>query len=127
MNTSIVPGAPQVWAAIENEKRRDRLIRRMATAGWSVTFVLLLIVGVFTGLSVSHTVRLAVVGVVPWMSVFGVALPFVIVCGVVSLLIATLSTVGVFLRMRTTTLNEVQLRLAALEQVLASRGDTSAL
>jgi hypothetical protein len=38
-------------------------------------------------------------------------------------LIATLSTVGVFLRMRTTTLNEVQARLAALEQMLVSRGD----
>jgi fumarate reductase subunit C len=123
MTASGAPGAAQVWAAIENEKRRDRFIRRVATAAWSVTFALLLILGVFAGLSVSQMVRAAIAGQLPWMSAFGIALPFVVVCGVVSLLIATLSTVGVFLRMRTTTLNEVQARLAALEQMLASRSD----
>jgi fumarate reductase subunit C len=123
MSTSDAPGAERIWAAIENEKRRDRFIRRVATAAWSVTFALLLILGVFAGLSVGQMVRAAMAGQLPWMSAFGIALPFVVVCGVVSLLIATLSTVGVFLRMRTTTLNEVQARLAALERMLASRGD----
>jgi fumarate reductase subunit C len=123
MTAAGTPGAAQVWAAIENEKRRDRFIRRVATAAWSVTFALLLVLGVFAGLSVREMVRAAMVGVLPWMSVFGAALPFVVVCGVVSLLIATLGTVGVFLRMRMTTLSEVQARLAALEQMLASRGD----
>jgi fumarate reductase subunit C len=123
MNASDTPGAERIWAAIENEKRRDRFIRRVATAAWSVTFALLLVLGVFAGLSAGQMVRAAMAGQLPWMSVFGIALPFVVVCGVVSLLIATLSTVGVFLRMRTTTLNEVQARLAALERMLASRGD----
>jgi fumarate reductase subunit C len=123
MTAPTTPGAAQVWAAIENEKRRDRFIRRVATAAWSVTFALLLILGVFAGLSVGQMVRAAIAGQLPWMSAFGIALPFVVVCGAVSLLIATLSTVGVFLRMRTTTLNEVQARLAALEQMLVSRGD----
>jgi fumarate reductase subunit C len=123
MTASGATGADQVWAAIENEKRRDRFIRRVATVAWSVTFALLLVLGVFAGLSVSQMVRAAMAGQLPWMSAFGIALPFVVVCGVVSLLIATLSTVGVFLRMRTTTLAEVQARLAALEQMLASRGD----
>lgn len=122
MTASSAPNAAHVWAAIENEKRRDRFIRRVATAAWSVTFALLLILGVFAGMSVSQMVRAAMAGQLPWMSAFGTALPFVVVCGVVSLLIATLSTVGVFLRMRTTTLNEVQARLAALEHMLASRG-----
>ena len=123
MNASDTPGAERIWAAIENEKRRDRFVRRVATVAWSVTFALLLLLGVFAGLSVGQMVRAAMAGQLPWMSVFGIALPFVVVCGVVSLLIATLSTVGVFLRMRTTTLNEVQARLAALERMLASRGD----
>jgi hypothetical protein len=46
-----------------------------------------------------------------------------VVLGVLSLLIAVLSTVGIFLRLRTASLTEIQLRLAALEQVLASRLD----
>ena len=123
MTASAAPGSAKLWAAIENEKRRDRFIRRVATTAWSVTFALLLVLGVFAGLSVSQMVRAAIAGQLPWMSAFGIALPFLVVCGVVSLLIATLSTVGVFLRMRTTTLLEVQARLAALEQILTSRGD----
>ncbi len=50
-------------------------------------------------------------------------MPFIMVLGVVALLIAVLSTVGIFLRMRTTTLSEIQLRLAALERMLAAKGD----
>ena len=122
-NPSGSRGAEQVWAAIENDKRRDRFIRRVATAAWGVSFALLVILGVFAGLSVSQMLRAAMVGAVPWLSVLGTALPFVVVCGVVSLLIATLSTVAVFLRLRTTTLTEIHARLAAVEQVLASRGD----
>ena len=43
-----------------------------------------------------------------------------------SVLIATLSTVAIFLRLRTATLSEIQLRLAALEDMLASRPDSNA-
>ena len=39
----------------------------------------------------------------------------------ISLLIGTLSTVGIFLRLRTASLGEVQLRLAALEEMLLSK------
>ena len=38
-----------------------------------------------------------------------------------SVLVATVSTIGVFIRMRTSSLHEIQLRLAALEDMLASR------
>ena len=117
------PGADRIWAAIEEEKKRDRLLRRIATAAWIATFALVLILGVFAGLTVAQFVRAALVGALPWMSAFSALIPFCIVCGVVTLLIATLSTVGIFLRMRTTTLLEVQARLAALEQMLATRGD----
>jgi hypothetical protein len=41
-------------------------------------------------------------------------------------LIATVSTIGVFVRMRAASLHEIQLRLAALEDLLASRGGTTA-
>ena len=41
------------------------------------------------------------------------------------LLFVALSTVGVFLRQRTASLSEIQLRLAALEEMLGARGDLS--
>ncbi|HEY3934973.1 MAG TPA: hypothetical protein VGL65_10200 [Gemmatimonadales bacterium] len=123
MTTSANAGAEKVWAAIEVEKRRDRLVRRVSVIAWSVTFVLLLALGVMVGFSIVPAVKAVLVGALPWVAVYGLAMPFIIVLGIVSLLIASLSTVGVFLRMRTTTLSEVQLRLAALEQVLATRRD----
>jgi len=52
--------------------------------------------------------------------VFWSAMPLLIVLGFLSVLIATLSTVGVFLHLRTASLTEIQLRLAALEDLLAS-------
>jgi hypothetical protein len=42
------------------------------------------------------------------------------------LVVATLSTIGIFLRMRTATLSEIQLRLAALESMLAAEPDSAA-
>jgi hypothetical protein len=39
-------------------------------------------------------------------------------------LIATLSTIGIFLRLRTSSLAEIQLRLAALEAMLSSPQDS---
>ena len=53
----------------------------------------------------------------------GAAIPFVTTIGMLSVLIATLSTVAVFLRLRTSSLAEIQLRLAALEDMLTAQPD----
>jgi hypothetical protein len=53
--------------------------------------------------------------------VISTLMPLVAVIGFVSLLVAVLSTVGVFLRLRTASLSEIQLRLAALEGMLLKR------
>ena len=49
--------------------------------------------------------------------------PLLVVVGVTALLIAILSTIGMFVRIRTASLAEIQLRLAALEQVLTGQDD----
>ena len=64
----------RAWEMIEQERGRDRLIKWISIAAWSVTFVI----------------------------------------------VGTLSTVGMFLRLRTTSLHEIQLRLAALEETLTT-------
>jgi hypothetical protein len=114
-----------VWDLIDAEKRRDRLIRRVSVAAWSVTMAVLLVFAGIIGRQVADTMRRVDVGVAPSGAVWDVLLPFVAVVGAVSLVIAVLATVGVFLRLRTASLNEIQVRLAALEQLITERAEPS--
>jgi hypothetical protein len=112
------------WALIENEKRRDRFIRRVSIAAWATTFIIVLLVAVMTGISLVEMRKAQMLGAVPWMAVMASAMPLIDVLWKLSLLVAALSTVGIFLRLRTASLTEIQLRLAALEEMLASRPDS---
>lgn len=114
-----------VWGVIEREKRRDRIVRRISVIAWVVTFVVLF---VFAAIMIQHIAvvrRRVLFGVEPWSAVYEAAMPLVAVVGALSLLIATLSTVGIFLRLRTASLAEIQLRLATLEEMLRTGGDAA--
>lgn len=108
---------------IENEKRRDRFVRRVSVIAWVTTFVIVLFIAIMTGLSVVEMAKMHRVGAVTWSTVILSAMPLVDVLWKLSLLVAALSTVAIFLRLRTANLTEIQLRLAALEEMLASRPD----
>ena len=105
---------------VENERRRDRFIRRVNIIAWSISLSLILVIAILVVLSVSQFVGPAVKGEVPWMILIGSAMPLIDVLWKLSLLIATLSTVALFIRLRTSSLVEIQLRLAALEEMIAS-------
>jgi hypothetical protein len=112
------------WNAIDREKRRDTVVRRTSVAAWGVTFVALL---VFAAIMVQHILMMekrVAVGVAGTIELYDSLLPLVAVVGVLAVLIATLSTVGVFLRLRTASLAEIQLRLANLEEMLRGAGRT---
>ena len=123
MTSETTSASAKVWDAIEIEKRRDRVLRRVTVSAWTVTFVLVLVLAAMVGAQVVQMARGALVGALPWTSVIGVAMPLVVVLGILSVLVAALSKIGMFLRMRTASLAEIQLRLGALEDMLASRGD----
>ena len=123
MTTSASPSAEKAWARVDDEKRRDRFLRRLSIAAWSITFGIVALFAVLMGMQVAEMARAYAAGVLPWATVVGSAIPLVVVLGMLSVLIATLSTVGIFLRLRTASLAEIQLRLAALEDMLASRSD----
>ena len=106
MTKQTVSASGKVWEAIENERRRDRLIRRVSITAWSITFFFV-----------------AILAVLVCMQVVDAAMPLVIVLGLLSVLVATLSTIGIFLRLRTASLTEIQLRLAALEDMLGAQGE----
>ncbi|HUK32407.1 MAG TPA: hypothetical protein VLV86_00765 [Vicinamibacterales bacterium] len=116
--------ADRAWAEIDKGKRVDRFIKRVSIAAWSITLVVLVIFAVMTGASVAQFVTAASHGTLPWSIALGAATPFILTVGALAVLIATLSTVMIFLRMRTASLAEIQLRLAALENMLTS-DDTS--
>ena len=65
----------------------------------------------------ASTTQLHLAGNLPWITVVGIATPFMSTLLVLSVLVAALSTVGVFLRFRSASLAEIQLRLAALEDM----------
>jgi len=122
--TSTKPEGVNVHSLLENERRRDRFIRRVNIIAWSVTFTLVVVIAIIVGVQVAHFMRGAAAGEVPWMVVAGSTMPLVDVLWKLSLLVAALSTVAIFMRLRTASLAEIQLRLAALEEMVASRGDT---
>lgn len=108
----------QIWSLIEMEKKRDKMIRRISRVAWGFTFVMLLVFLTFTLIDLSRQMDLYSKGVIPYASVLNAVVPFAVILGSLSLIIAILSTVGVFLRLRTTSLLEVQQRLANLEQMV---------
>ena len=110
----------EAWAVVETEKRRDRALRRVSIAAWAATFVVVAVFAVIVAMHVSLNWSLSTVGAMDRRDVLDAAIPLVVVLGVLSLLIAVLATVGIFLRHRTASLTEIQLRLAMLEEMLRS-------
>jgi cytochrome bd-type quinol oxidase subunit 2 len=116
----------RAWALIDEEKKRDRFLRKVSRIAWVITFVIVAIFTVMIGIQVAQMIKVVGAGAAPLMAVVGVAIPLVVVLGFLALLIATLSTVGIFLRLRTASLTEIHLRLATLEEMLSTRGEPGA-
>ena len=112
------------WDAIDRERRLDRLVKGICIAAWTVTFLLTLGYAALVAAEVRHAMQLRDVGAGTTEAVMDAAMPLVIALGVLALLVATLSTVGMFLRFRTAALGEIQMRLAAMEGVIGGGGST---
>ena len=93
-------------------------MRRTSVIAWAVTFTALLAFALISSQHILLARQRFAVGVDSPVALYDAALPLVAVVGVLSTLVATLSTVGIFLRLRTASLSEIQLRLAALEEML---------
>ena len=115
--------ADEAWEFVEREKRIDRFIRRVSFCAWGVTVVIVLAFAFMTALQVFEMIQAVRQEQLPWAVVVGSAIPLFVVLGGLAVLIATLSTVAMFLRLRTSSLAEIQLRLAALEDMLTSQPD----
>jgi hypothetical protein len=123
-NAARMSSPADAWAAIEKEKRFDRFVRKACIAAWAVTLGLLIVFGIGSAAAAVQMMRMLAGKGFPWMTLIGPAMPFLGALWTVCLLVATLTTVGVFLRLRTSSLSEIQLRLAALEEMLTARNES---
>lgn len=117
MSTS---ASSRAWAVVEAEKKQNALLRRVSLVAWAMTFVLATIYAVLVVIEVVSLSKMMLGRNLPLLDLVAGVMPMVSSLAVVTLLIAALGSVSIFLRMRTVTLNELQLRLAALEDVLVA-------
>ena len=122
MTESTQPAKEDVWAIIESERKRDRLVRRLSVGAWAVTLCVMLVFAVIIGAEVVHTLDLVGLGTATLGDVVDNLIPLLGVVGVTSLLLALVSTAAVLLRFRTASLGDIQLRLASLEAALSDEG-----
>lgn len=111
----------RAWEVVENEKERNRLLARASVIAWSIA---LGVAGIYAILSVVEIVGIAKINLgygAPIIDILPMLIPTVGVLGAMVLVLAVLGSAALFLRMRTVSLNELQLRLAALEDVLIAR------
>ena len=116
--TTSTEATNNVWKAIDEERRRDCVLKRVSIAAWSATVLFVAVLILIGAVSAAQMVRAAMAGAAPWATVLGTVIPVIIPLAMLTVLIAVLSTVAMFLRMRSASLHEIQLRLAALEDVL---------
>lgn len=116
----------EIWAWIDEERRVDKKVRTFAYRAWVTTVGALVVYGVLVLIHLA----IAIMGIVRMdggtrqvlFTIVDTLMPLVWVIGAVALVAAVLSTVGVFLRLRTASLTEIQQRLAALEAMLGKDG-----
>lgn len=127
MNTS-KQNKEDVWSKIEKEKRLDIFIRRLCYTAWATTFILFITYAIIVIVQVyglpADVLTGDFAGNRPHLSAFvfelvGLTLAFGAV-GSLSLGIAVISTIGIFVRMRTLSLKEMRIRLETLEEILLS-------
>lgn len=119
------PDSPtnSVLGRIEEERRRDRFVRRVAFVSWGTAGLIAAVLAILTALQIPAILPTARMAGGPGMMILvGVAMPFILFAGALSMLGGTLATIGIFMRMRSASLEEIQLRLATLEELLTRDG-----
>ena len=109
----------QAWAMVENEKRREARLRKISKAAWTSAFVVVSAFSIIWGVYIVQLTQFYGLSRLPDReNILRSAIPLFVALGFMSVLVATVSTVGIFLRFRAASMTEIQLRLAALEEAV---------
>jgi hypothetical protein len=115
----------RVWEQIEQEKKRDKLLMRFCIGAWTATLIVVLgavvVVAMQAKVFFGEGGFMGAGGGVPILALAGALMPLISMLWNLCLLVAALTTLGVFLRFRSANLAEIQMRLASLEEMLANR------
>lgn len=109
-----------LWDIIAREKRRDTMVKWVSRGAWVLVLAVLTVFLIFTIQDYIRVQELYKARVVARATVKETFIPFLVILGCLSLIIAVLATIGMFLRLRTTSMLEIQQRLANLEQMITS-------
>lgn len=118
MNGTSESPMSRAWTRIEAEQHSDRLFRRLTIVGWSATGLMVVLLVAFGIAQFRFALHMASAGAAPLGAMLAGLVPVVLAIAAFCALAATLATIGLFLRMRSAPLHEIQLRLAALEDLL---------
>jgi|GEM_PF-1758838 len=114
-----------LWNQVEREKQKDKRVQRVSTIAWSVTGLSILFYGSIVLQQFLQYQRMVDSGRMPSGSEWAVLTPLVGVIGLVALFVAILATVGMFFRLRTSSLEELKVRLTSLEDLVLDHVDAS--
>lgn len=128
MNTEEQTTRNDVWTKIEQENRMDTWIRRICFGSWTATFLIYLCYAVLIIIQVSGISEDAL-----GRGTFGIFAPEIIKIisitfafssiGSIAFGVAVISTIALFLRMRSSSLRDIRMRLETLEGMLVSGSD----
>jgi hypothetical protein len=127
MNATPNAGSPtgRVWEQIQQEKKRDKMLMRFCIGAWTATLIVVLgalvLVGFQAKVFFGSEGFMGGGGSVSVLALAGALMPVISMLWNLCLLVAALTTLGVFLRFRSANLAEIQMRLASLEEMLANR------
>lgn len=109
-----------IFSLIEKEKKRDIIIKRISNVAWGLTLLVLFLFLIFTVVEFLNVYKRYLDGFVQSQQVIDTLTPFMLTFGTITLIVAILTTIGMFLRLRTTNLLEIQQRLTSLEGMLGN-------
>lgn len=114
-----------LWKLVEIEKQKDKRVRRISTAAWTITGLAIAFYGTIVVQQFSQYQRMVANGIMPAGAEWATFTPLVGVIGLVALFVAVLATVGMFFRLRTSSLEELKVRLTALEDLVLDHVDSA--
>lgn len=114
-----------LWKQVEMEKQKDKRVRRISTVAWTITGLAIAFYGTIVVHQFSQYQRMVANGIMPAGSEWAAFTPLVGVIGIVALFVAILATVGMFFRLRTSSLEELKVRLTALEDLVLDHVDSA--
>lgn len=125
MNTKPQSVPQDLWNQVELEKKKDKRVRTVSAVAWTITGLAIVFYGSIVFQQFLQYQRMVESGMMPSGSEWATLTPLVGVVGLVALFVAILATVGMFFRLRTSSLEELKVRLSSLEDLVLNHIDSA--